>query len=506
MIFMICIGAAILSMSNSVFADDIYISQNSQGSDTGANCSNSHSATWFNTSSNWSNPKQSGKIGPGDIVHLCGTINTELTAQNDGSRGSPITIYFESNAKLSQASGTLMSLSGRNYLVIDGGTNGIMENTDNGTALGHQAVTTAIYARPVSNIEIKNLTIQNMYVHTSVSDGSNSNLTGGNAVNLNGFTGSISIHNNTFHDICWAISGSSGRGVTSYSVHDNTFYNYDHGIAAGANTSGSTVNFYNNHFGTTANWDTTANTFHHDGIHIFFDAGATLAGVNIYNNLFDGNWGYNVTGHIFLECDYTHANLYACSNFNIYNNVHIQYAGNNLNEGFLDLTGTGHRIMNNTYLGSGVTNSTCVVGNNAQYVGFQNNLVSGCTTFISFTKGYSLARGLVNNNLYTNAVAGGNSPWSAAGVNANTLAAWQTNTGQEVNSVQTVGATFDSSGHLIGGSQSLRIGSNLTSLGIVPLNIDMDGRQRPSSEPWAVGAYEEPVLPAPALRINSLSN
>ena len=34
------------------FAEDIYISETLQGADTGSNYSNSHSASWFNTSGN----------------------------------------------------------------------------------------------------------------------------------------------------------------------------------------------------------------------------------------------------------------------------------------------------------------------------------------------------------------------------------------------------------------------------------------------------------------------
>ena len=44
-------------------AADIYITQNTSGSDTGANCANAHSTTWFNSN-------QAG----GTPYHLCGTF------------------------------------------------------------------------------------------------------------------------------------------------------------------------------------------------------------------------------------------------------------------------------------------------------------------------------------------------------------------------------------------------------------------------------------------------
>lgn len=72
------------------FSEDIYISQAAQGADSGTGCSNSHSAAWFNTAANWANPKQAGKIGPGDTAHLCGTIVIALDIKGSGSSEKPI--------------------------------------------------------------------------------------------------------------------------------------------------------------------------------------------------------------------------------------------------------------------------------------------------------------------------------------------------------------------------------------------------------------------------------
>jgi len=56
------------------------------------NAGNTYSASYFNTSSNWSSTASSGKIYPGVTIALCGTIDTTLTAQGSGVSGNPITI------------------------------------------------------------------------------------------------------------------------------------------------------------------------------------------------------------------------------------------------------------------------------------------------------------------------------------------------------------------------------------------------------------------------------
>jgi hypothetical protein len=153
-------------------AADFYIAQSQAGGNTGADCANAHAVSWFNTSGNWANPKQAGKVGPGDTAHLCGTLTDTLTIQASGSAGSLITILFESGAKMSKpAWGTTTSgaiyASGKNYIVVDGGTNGIIENTDNGTGLGNQIDSYFIYVTGnPSQWEIKNLTLANMYLRT----------------------------------------------------------------------------------------------------------------------------------------------------------------------------------------------------------------------------------------------------------------------------------------------------------------------------------------------------
>lgn len=56
---------------------DFYIANTSIGTGDASSSSNAAGVSYFNTSSNWANPKVGGKIGPGDTIHLIGTINPQ---------------------------------------------------------------------------------------------------------------------------------------------------------------------------------------------------------------------------------------------------------------------------------------------------------------------------------------------------------------------------------------------------------------------------------------------
>ncbi len=143
-------------------ASDIYIAQNAAGANTGADCSDAHAAAWFNSSSNWGS--NSGLIGPGTTVHLCGTFTAPagssgyLTFHGSGTSGKPITLLFESGAVLTAPywgndpngfSGAI-NASGLSYITVDGGTNGTIQATSNGTGLTYQQAGSAVYFYSVS--------------------------------------------------------------------------------------------------------------------------------------------------------------------------------------------------------------------------------------------------------------------------------------------------------------------------------------------------------------------
>ena len=460
-------------------AEDLYVAQVDSGAADGSSCANSHSASWFNTSGNWG--AGAGKIGAGDTVHLCGTITTTLTVQASGSSGTPITILFESGAKLSQPAARLMNCA-KNYIIIDGGSNGIIENTDNGSALGNQISTSGIYASGATNLEVKNLTIRNLYIHTLKSDDGPDISTDG-AVYMNGGS-NLSVHNCTFSDIGWVLNLPAMQG-SGLNIYQNTFSNYDHGVAGIGTLMSipSGANIYSNHFGTTAVWDTDSNRWHHDGIHIFFGAGGVLSGVNIYDNLFDGDWGSNNTAFIFMEGDFTHANRNAQTNCVFYNNVFIQYPNNVLNNGAFTGSGTNCAFYNNTFLGSGLVGSTALSGIESG-ITIVNNLFSGWESFVTLNTSSSVA--LADYNVYANTIVGGNDPWSLNGTAYTTLSAWRTATGGESHSSNIANANVDSSGRPLSGSAAIDSGISEASV----FTSDYLGILRPQGSAWDIGAYE----------------
>src|ERR1039458_4941485 len=155
------LGGAVANLDAALPGANIYVAQTAQDGNTGADAADAYSLAWLNTSGNWG--AGAGQVGPGTTVHLLGTLTNTLTAYASGTAGNPITIYFELNAKFSAP--TLPSFSqwinivGLSNIVIDGGVNGVIQLTDNGTVLtnggtcdyGNSGVD-GIYAYPANNI------------------------------------------------------------------------------------------------------------------------------------------------------------------------------------------------------------------------------------------------------------------------------------------------------------------------------------------------------------------
>jgi len=131
----------LLALPASASLTNVYIAQSSAGSADGTSCANAYAVTFFNTSGNWGSG--SSQIGPGTTVHLCGTFTfsagaTALTFNGSGTSGNPITLLWESGAVLQapyfSAATFGINGNGASYVVINGGTNGVIQNTANGTS------------------------------------------------------------------------------------------------------------------------------------------------------------------------------------------------------------------------------------------------------------------------------------------------------------------------------------------------------------------------------------
>ena len=499
---------ALLLFALPVAAKDFYISQNGAGNRSGLNgCANASIPAWFNNTASWGTGTQ--QIGPGTTVHLCGTFNGTpgqqlLVVRGDGTSASPITIRFESGALLTAPYWSAMGaifMQGRNYITIDGGGTGVIQNTASGTNLQYQQDTRAIYAPGCTACIIQNITIANLYVHTSVADSAVRQT----AVNCVYWVGAnnITINNVTCHDAGWAFAGNGNNFTLEYS----NIYNIDHGVAFGASgtTSGFTV--HDNHFHDYTNWDTTNNAYHHDGLHFWGQNGGVVTNGTIYNNLFDGDSGVNITAHIYLQD--------SVDNVAVYNNVFIEPDNRtnivlwfNGQTGSTPLVGgpaTGNSAYNNFIKAGGHSRGAGIYAlSQFQFTAF-NNVLLGGNSDISIQGGGSFSSTGVDYNVYEDllADAGVRNALVFQGKDYNALADWQAacHCDQHAKLVPVSKINAGSLGQLLPGSVAISSAANLMSITTGPLAAlarDKIGTLRQVSGNWDAGAYKFGSAPGPA--------
>lgn len=483
-LFALVVGLLLFHSVGFAFAKDFFIAQNTAGNSNGSSCANALAVSFFNSAGNWG--AGATQIGPGTTVHLCGTLTTSLFAQASGTSGNPITILFEAGGNLSQpfCPGTgCLNINNRSNIVVDGGTNGIIQATANGTVLANKQLGVGLSASPCQNCEVRNLTIANIYVHTSVTD----DILDHTLLNSIIMSGSNWLfHDNTLHDAGWCIKNFYQNGDTNVKVYNNNIYNCDHGYSAAGYGAISATQFffYNNHVHDYANWDTTSNRYHHDGVHAFGAGGASLTGLQIYNNVFDGNTGNNFTSHIYLEKPDSSPSL---TNTLIFNNIVDGTNQPGGNFGLItDARTTGTKIYNNTIIGVNRNGSYCIIVS-AGDTSIKNNVMSGCWAGIFQ---YQAAPSVtLDTNIYANIGSCGVG-YSFTANCYGTLASWQTYSGQDVHSQLVPSADLNTNYQPNSSSPVIRAGVNLTSLGITALTSDKGGILRPANEAWDAGALQ----------------
>jgi hypothetical protein len=502
-------------ISARAWASDIYVAQNAAGANSGGDCADAHSATWLNTASNWGSG--GGQIGPGTTVHLCGVFtiaagSTMLTAQGSGTSGNPITILFESGAIVqapyfSTTSGAI-NLSGRSYLTIDGGSNGILQSTANGTALANQVDgNLGIVVNSTANITIRNLAINNFYVRvadTSGNTGFNSAaINGSNATNI--LVDTVSITNvKTGVGIAFSASGSN------YEVRNSYFFATEVPtiLATGtANVTFTNVLVHNNNFagGDDAWDDPVGNSFHHDGGgHYWAQASnAHIVNLRFYNNWIHGIWGNDAA--YFTQTGGTHITSWVYPEDTggdvwLYNNVFDMTSGDiryqSGDNGTIFCKGNGSpgmqcHFFNNVILGPS--------GNTKYAVGYETDGYSGDIVknniFMNLGMAFYLA-GAANstitsdNNVCYNI---GSSGW-----NFGSYANWRSS-GQDADSPPATNVNPNLNANYIpqAGSNAIGAAINLTPLNIVTLDSDKAGASRPPSGSWDAGSYQASAVPPP---------
>lgn len=323
-----------------IAASDIYVAQSASGNADGSNCDNPYAISFFNSSANWGS--NLGQIGPGTTVHLCGTITTALTVQANGTSASPITILFESGARISMPATPqtgAIALTGRQYIIVDGGTNGIIESTNNGTSKATRTNSVGVEVTG-SNLIVRGIRFQNLYAYTCC--GSDS---GGVGVYGAGTMTNLRIYNNVFTAMFAGVELQLGPASGNNEVDHNSLPNSDvaWGIAVVegySNSFSSSSYIHDNDItpgsgatpGSGNSWCTGSTNYNHlDPIHTWSQgsAGGMLKDY-IYNNYIHGTFCVvggtaNSTAAIFWEAGVDGGN--APNTATVFNNVILMQGG-----------------------------------------------------------------------------------------------------------------------------------------------------------------------------------
>lgn len=421
---------------------------------------------------------------PGDVVGFTGTLSTQQIISVSTTNGKPgasnVTFQFATGAKISTAVCGCIDMNGNSRITIDGGTDGTIQSTANGTNLANHSSATALSANPCTNCEVKNLTIGPVY---TIASGDTFICASGCTVDNSGvrcilYSGSNwLIHNNTMHDASWCLFGQGN--ADNLRIYNNNIYNFDHGWFPGGATT--PIYFYNNHLHDTAVWD-NCNALgapcHHDGIHCFAIPGPDhYPFVYIYNNLWDGAVGSAMTSWIYLESNSGSSCSDSTSKWYIFNNYFTSTDQVPTNPYVGSTTGSvvsPYYLYNNTFKGPGAGHfggnlANCVYASKD----FENDAVGGCSSL--GTSG----TGTTDFNAFADGTGTNCFP---LGCTTGAFTSWQ-GTGKDTHSIYSPGSAV--------GSNTTGVGTNLTSLctgDLTPLCTTRLGVTRPASGAWDAGS------------------
>ena len=504
--------ASAVVVSQLISGQVVFVSQSGAGSQTGeSSCSEARPLSWLNNASNWGSG--GGHIGPGTTVTLCGTISQPVEVLGGGSSGNPVTVTFASGAKIAMpvcpGSGCLHVASGTEYLTIDGANTGIIESTNSGTGKEGQAgaVITGIKANGCKHCLIENLTIANLYVAQEGDQRGNTEIKG--IVISEETPEYITVKNDVFHDMGWAINIEVEPNSTNILVENNTFTHLTHGFALSAGFSGGDIGpvvFAHNHFSANENWnDGAALTNHVDMLHCY-SSGAKgytphYSGIYIYDN-YATLEGEDINTPIFIEGGSGGGSTPCADSTSpvwVFNNVlHTSFEVGN---GVLGVTSGEPHVLNNTVIGSETHEGVCLHFNSvAENVQLKNNLATTCQQDI-YAETARFAAGGVDYNLYANAGTGDAFVCNGNEYPNTGFAKWQSCTGQDAHGKYAVEAKLNlnetpgQQGKPESGSPALQAGINLTGeCSTHPpftsgLCQNITGEARPTTGPWNIGAY-----------------
>lgn len=460
------------------FAVTKYVAQSASGANDGSSAGNAYSMAQLNAASPYSPAGD-------DIVILNGTITTALLIPTSGTSGHVITYQFASGAKFSSTvwgeTNGAININAKSFIVIDGGTNGIIENTANGTVLANHLGTYGIvHVGGSTDVEIKNLTIQTMYVRTSTTD-VNVSSDDCEGIHVQNPGNNLSIHNNTISNVAYCIDIQSSFNVSGISIYSNDWSICNIGLNWGI--SGNTVTgpqVYLNNAHDYAAWDDTtgANNYHHNAMHIYINSGA-VTGLGFYRNKFSGTAGQFTTSNLcYIEGGTFTSTL-------IYDNLSLQPSDNGPNFGCIAFgpgpVASSCIVSNNTLIGNSLTYGVLVSGGAGNQLLIKNNIFMNHASAGFF---YNAAANVVwDYNFYTGNTQAGT---DGSGTTYSTLALWKAFLGgsNEANGVTSTTSNVNTNGTLATGSAAIGAGLDLSAT----YTVDYAGTTR--TLPWDIGAYK----------------
>jgi hypothetical protein len=473
-----------LVFATPAFGADIYFGSASAGANNGTSCANQRAISTL----------VSGDEAAGNTIHLCGTFTQSaggslLTVINSGTSGNPITFKWETGAIVQcpycSASGGGIEINGKSWITLDGGSNGIIQNTANGTGLANQQHSTLIHSDGGSNVVIKNLTCGPVYQHT-INDSSG----GTTYCMLLRHVSNLTVQNNTISQADVGLLFEWDGGESNLVITGNTWTGINQDIEMGPTAGGSFTNVQVDHntCGDWNNWDEPGNGFHHNFFHPFTNvSGSSLVGtLQIYDNNCQGNMGSHATSMIFLENNNGGAGG-TMGTWYVFNNLfHKTNANVPTSSGMVAAQDAAGFLYNNTFLDAGGSGGNSYVSFHAYSSGMPwtvtNNVFSG-GGYMIYDQGNAISG---NDNVYFNSPSG--TPWIRGSTFISSLATWQSDCSCDAASV-TTDPKLDTNMKLQSGSSAIGLGTNLTSVGISALDSDLAGTARPSSGAWDSGAY-----------------
>jgi hypothetical protein len=499
---------ALLVLAAPLFGTVRYIAQ-SAGTVSGGSACNGQTAI---TPAAWNSTNES----PGDISYVCGTINasagaTVLNIGWSGTSSAPIQLIFDTGAIIQapylNASGGIV-VNGQSWVTINGGTNGIIQNTLDGTSgqncpggtCSVQFDSTPIYLTGCTECTVENLNIASVYVRAS---GDTNQYGTGINVRNSGISGAsnVLIANNTIANAFSGISWSYGANESGIEIEGDTIGYTNWGIAMVSLDPLDTITgitIHDNNIHDQANWDDYPSPYnnHHSGVFIFGNqTGNGLSGCYVYNNYFYGSFGSGASPGLYL--DNVSTGDFRCTAFN---NVIVPSTTASGGEGGLTAqneSGSGPVDLiayNNTLATSAASNgpSGVWVQGASMATTLENNIIYGWNYDLTTQSGAS--KPTSNYNAWYTGVAG---LFNINGAEYSNLAAWQSVSGQDAGSISANPNLDLSTWVPNSGSPVIGLGTNLYSIcagqpkpGIGALCFDKNGAARPATGNWDAGAYQ----------------